>query len=432
MAPQKRKSDEATIELPPTNLLTQTEIVALKLKVSDVFRPGTPIDRQDLFAGRQSQINDVLNATIQLGRHVVMFGERGVGKTSLARVICDILSTQGYKLMESHSVNCDSSDNFSTLWRKVFREISVSFQNKQVGFSDKTEGQASLDQMLPVSRLITPDDVRHILTRLGHRCLIVIDEVDRLSSASDRALLADTIKTLADHAVSATLILIGVADSVDQLIAEHQSIDRSLAQVPMQRMHVAELNQILETGFAGAGMTADDHAKNWIVHLSQGLPHYAHSLGLYSALCAIEDRRTHVAIQDVLAATVSIVEKAHSIRSAYHQAVYSPQTNNLYAKVLSGCALTKTDELGYFRASDVVQPLTDIMHKPYDVPYFSRHLNEFCRPDRGPVLKQKGEPRKRLFRFADPMMQPFVIIHDYSVGVLTNQVLDQLRGRISG
>jgi hypothetical protein len=44
-----------------------------------------------------------------------------------------------------------------------------------------------------------------------------------------------TIKTLSDNAssIKTTLILVGVADSVDELIGEHQSIERAIKQVPM-------------------------------------------------------------------------------------------------------------------------------------------------------------------------------------------------------
>ena len=63
------------------------------------------------------------------------------------------------------------------------------------------------------------------------------------------------------------------------------------------------------------------------------------------------------------------------------------------------------------------------MGKPYDVPNYSRHLHDFCEEHRGPILRKSGELRRVRFRFADPMMQPFVIIHDYSMGLLTNELL---------
>jgi hypothetical protein len=41
----------------------------------------------------------------------------------------------------------------------------------------------------------------------------------------------------------------------------------------------------------------------------------------------------------------------------------------------------------------------------------------------------KAAGRRIRFRFADPMMQPFVIIHEYSNGNLTNQLLEESKGR---
>lgn len=231
-----------------------------------------------------------------------MFGERGVGKTSLAKIISEVVSQSGHTLLDCHTINCDGTDDFSSLWRKVFREMSFMQEAASPGYiQDKSPVRLALDQLLP-ARPLQPDDIRYVLTKLNTPSLIVIDEVDKLSSSSAREQLADTIKTLSDHGVPATLILIGVADSVEELIAEHQSIERALVQVPMQRMSRDELIQIINTGLNETGLTADIGVQQWIPTLSQGLPHYTHSLGLYAAFNAIEADRTNIEVTDVLAA----------------------------------------------------------------------------------------------------------------------------------
>jgi Cdc6-like AAA superfamily ATPase len=412
--------------------MTPAEQLAYKIKLSQLFTPGTPINQQQLLAGRVEQINDVLNAALQVGRHAVLFGERGVGKTSLARVISSVVAAHGFRQLDCGTINCDKSDDFNSLWRKVFREISMAISvQRPAGFQaegDSNSAKVRLDALLP-DRSLTPDDVRYVLTRLGLPCIIVIDELDRLLDGKARHLLADTIKNLSDHAVPVTLVLVGVADALDDLIAEHESIVRALVQVPMPRMSRKELIQILDKGFSGAGISADEQAKAWIAHLCQGLPHYAHSIGLYSGFHAIEQGRTNVDIDDVLAATKATVEKTHTIRSAYNKATTSPQKQNLYSRVLRACALATTDELGYFAAAAIRAPLTSIMGREYDVPNYSRHLHDFCEDRHGPILRKKGEPRRIRFRFVDPMMQPFVIIHDYSIGALTNELLEKSKGR---
>jgi Cdc6-like AAA superfamily ATPase len=404
--------------------------MAIKVLVSSVFRPGTPIDRQQLFAGRLDQVNDVLNAALQPGRHVIMFGERGVGKTSLARVISEIIrASKGYRLLNCGTINCDKTDNFNTLWRKIFRELSFVKESGEVGFKGQPhQSDVPLETTLP-NRELNTDDIRYVLTKIKDHTLIIIDELDRLTDRSARTQLADTIKNLSDHSVNSTLILVGVADSVEELISEHHSIERALVQVPMPRMSMEELTQIINTGLEAGSMTADELVTRWIARLAQGLPHYAHSLGLYSAFKAIESNRTNVTADDVLDATKTTVQKSHTIHSDYNKATSSPQKQNLFAKVLRACALAEADELGYFPAAAVSLPMGKIMGRKYYVPNFSRHLFDLCEPKRGPVLKKIGEPRSIRFRFADPMMQPFVIIHDYSNGNLTNALLEESKGR---
>ena len=55
-------------------------------RVAEAFRPAAPIDRRDLFAGRAQQIADLFSIVSQPGQHAIVYGERGVGKTSLGLV----------------------------------------------------------------------------------------------------------------------------------------------------------------------------------------------------------------------------------------------------------------------------------------------------------------------------------------------------------
>jgi hypothetical protein len=99
--------------------------------------------------------------------------------------------------------------------------------------------------------------VRRVLQRLGqHReVAIFVDEFDRLRHAESRMLFADTIKALSDRLVRATVFVIGVADSVADLIREHRSIERALVQIHMRRMSREEIAEIAKTGLAAARMT---------------------------------------------------------------------------------------------------------------------------------------------------------------------------------
>lgn len=376
----------------------------LVTKLSSAFSPSAPIDQQALFAGRIAQFTDVLNAINQKGQHVVLFGERGVGKTSLARVLSAISS----RSLLVASVNCDPTMDFSQLWHRLLREITLTNPKSAVGFTGVSSNtHSSLNEHLP--QVVTPDDVRRVLRQLG-KTLFVIDELDRLTDPNVTALLADTIKGLSDHAVDTTILLVGVADSVDALINEHQSVERALVQVRMPRMSPPEIEEIVNKGLNSVGMTIQDSARKRIVQLSQGLPHYTHLLAQNAGQRAAHSNRTRIETTDVRTAIDNALSKAQqTIISAHHQATLSPR-ENMYAQVLLACSLAEVDSLGYFSAVDVRLQLTEIMGKRYEIPAFSQHLNAFCESKRGPVLQRVGTTRRYRFRFVNPLMQPFVIM----------------------
>lgn len=381
------------------------------------FSPSAPIDQTTLFSGRIGQLTDVLNAINQKGQHAILFGERGVGKTSLARVLSRGFHVGGQPLPVA-SINCDPTMTFTGLWRKLLREVPIHNQRQQTGFTGTPEfTQSSLADYLPDP--VTPDDVRHLLARFG-KILLVIDELDRIEDQAVTSLLADTIKTLSDHAVDATLLLVGVADSVDTLISEHQSVERALVQVRMPRMSRIELFQIIDKGLAQAGMTSDADARLKIAALSQGLPHYTHLLAQNAGQRAAGDNRTVVTMADVRTAIDNALAKAQqSTVNAYHKATNSPR-DNLYPQVLLACAMAKQDALGYFAAVDVRQPLCEIMGRAYDIPAFSQHLNKFCEATRGPVLQRMGSARRYRFRFVNPLLQPYVLMDGIRNGLITD------------
>jgi Cdc6-like AAA superfamily ATPase len=392
-------------------------------QVGQAFCPGAPINQYSLFAGRIELVKDVIRGINQRGQHVILYGERGVGKTSLANVMKEFLE-KGVSVVK---VNCDTQDKYKSLWQKVLREIVLVTKSKGAGFvQSDTREYISLDSFVQGKEEIHPEDVRCLLDFYQGLLVIIIDEVDRIDDKQTTTLMADTIKTLSDHSSTSTIILVGVADSVDELIAEHLSIERALVQVRMPRMSIPELQEILDKGYQRLNISIKDEAKKQIVQLSQGLPHYTHLLGLHSAEAAIENDRSEIDESDVDEAIKRAINKAQqTIIGAYNRAVNSPR-KTLFSQVLLSCALAKKDILGTFTASDVRQPMTLIMGEKYEIPAFARHLNDFCDCKRGPVLEKQGSSRRFRYRFANPMLEPYTILHGLATGVISKEKLEKM------
>lgn len=377
-----------------TSTLDLSDRFAYLAKIGSAFSPSAPIDRKALFAGRIDQLRDGISAVTQRGQHAIIYGERGVGKTSFANVLLEIFGEQVNK-PACGLVNCDGTMSFSDLWHKVAREMHV-------------DDGRTLADLLPAK--VTPDDVRHLLQNIKDT-VIVLDEVDRIVDKSVTVQLADTIKNLSDHSIRTTLILVGVADSVDALIAEHISIQRNLMQIPMPGMSVQELIEVIDKGAEITKMRIEQKAKVRIATLSQGIPHYTHLLGLYAFNAAVNRGSTTVTNADVRAAVETALAKAmQSVISNYQLATTSPRKDNLYRHVMLACALADADPLGYFYAADVRDPMEVIMGRRYEIAAFSQHLNAFTEKERGPVLKRTGTKRKYRYKFVDALLKPYAVM----------------------
>jgi vacuolar-type H+-ATPase subunit F/Vma7 len=321
-------------------------------------------------------------------------------------------------------------DSYSSLWEKVFQKIVLANEVRKIGFGNnkETEMVRIVDKF---GKNISPDAVRNVLSILSTQFLpiLIIDEFDRVKDEDVRTAIADTIKTLSDNAISATVVLVGVADSVNDLIREHQSVERALVQIPIPRMSNQELNEIIENGLEILGMSIEEKAKNEIALLSQGLPHYTHLLGLHATREALDKETKVIRIDHVNTAIRGALAQAQqTIRSAYHKATTSTRRNSIYSHVLLACALAPTDGMGYFAAGDIRIPLNEIMGKTYDIPSFSRHLYEFCEPaKRGAILQKTGSPHRYKFRFVNPLMQPYIVMQGLATALIDAQKLENIK-----
>jgi Cdc6-like AAA superfamily ATPase len=385
--------------------------------IASAFSPASPLTNKELFAGRIPQIARLLEVVDATGRHAIIYGERGVGKTSLARVA--ELYHSLHKLALYYT--CSSVEDFSSIWRGVLGDARLTVHQPAVGFgSRERETLLSATELLGTGT-VSPNMARQALTVLSESgpVVVFIDEFDRLVDAKTKALFADMIKLLSDHATPVTLILVGVGDTVDDLVMEHASIQRNLVQIPMPRMDDSEIEQIITKGMEAAELEVEAEFTSKIVSIAQGLPHYAHLLSQHAAYAAAADSRTRVAVGDLSQAIArALNDVSETIRDKYYQATGSNR-ETIYREVLLACALASKDEIGTFGPSDVRECLREITGQSYSLQAFATHLKDFSSVGvRGGVLKKREGHRPR-YRFIDPLLPPYVVMRSTADGLLS-------------
>jgi DNA polymerase III delta prime subunit len=402
---------------------------SLRFEASSLFTPSAPIAEHELFAGRGTQIRTLIEATEERGKHAILYGEAGVGKTSLAKVYAELFpSTLRY--LKSYRVQVDPSDDFSSVWRKVFKDIHV----RVLRNSDSNSRLEELSALAAFyeGQKILPDDIRRELDAaftVAEIPIIIIDEYDKLKDSEAHTLMANTIKSLSDYGVNTTIVLVGVAENIGSLIGEHPSVMRCIEQVHMPRMNTTERRDILDKRIPKLGMKLHQDALWKIVELSRGLPSYVHLLGLYSTQNAIDRRSTLITDSDVDAAISRVLLRLQeSLSEKYHSAVHSNRGDNLYSQVLLSCALAESDDRGSFTPMNIAKQLTRILGREKEMPTsaFQQHLVKFTADERGKVLTKTGRERAYRFRFTDPAMQPFVIMKGIQSGIVGKEALNVL------
>jgi len=145
--------------------------------------------------------------------------------------------------------------------------------------------------------------------------------------------------------------------------------------------------------------------------LSQGLPGYTHLLGQCTCVSAIQRREINASNEDLARAIERCIDAAdETVRDGYLKAVRSTKPGHQYREALLACAQAKTNEKGFFNAASIREPLSKILNREVDIPNYARHIKEFCDALRGPTLIREGKPKSYEYRFADPLLRPYVIL----------------------
>ena len=384
-----------------------------------VFTPFAPIELPDFFAGRQHVIEDIRGELQAPGRQVAIYGERGAGKTSLAVLLYFFA---GYDDEHVYVFRCHDGARFDDICSSLLTDAGYSLSVNGVQAETGRSGTGRLGpfggsvsrrttvtyRAVRASQTITPNKMLDAFCK--RRRLLIIDEFDRVKDAQTKTRIAEMIKHFSDARSETKIVIVGVAETLNDLIGRHESLSRSLAQMGLPRMDEPELADIIARGSQHTGATFNESVARKIVLLADGFPHFVHLLCLYASLYAgeslrsddqcmtrVRNREYHLGLQSAIA------KSEHSLQETYELAVVTTRRkSDIYELTLSATALSEERDVQVRELARHASYLTSTQLRPEK---FYNALGGLIKAERGGVLTKV---RDGYYKFTNPLMRPYV------------------------
>ena len=360
-------------------------------KVREVFTPHKPINQRTLFFGRQNEVQKLIEHLNTPGQHALLYGDRGVGKSSLANVTVEILLKDILRA-KLFKKRCDSSDTFETILHDALVAVGVDPDLKESSATITEGGDAGVK--VPFASAGVKTERKKVTTYKGvqyspskvadvlkaEKAVLFVDELDSIANAEKRK-IAELLKLLSDEGAPFKVLLVGIAETAEELTAGHPSVQRCLKETRLRRMSRDELRLIIKAGAEKLGLNFADEVTKSIVNVSLGYPHFT----------------------QLLAGGFAVADAEGTLRRQYDDAVRSYSTE-MYATILTAAAKIGKEEFSAGALREKMRELTGISTSQGTLNNFLKVLVD----DKGKtILLRKA---KGIYSFSDPRMPSYVLI----------------------
>jgi len=363
--------------------------------VRNVFTPNTPIHVLKLFHGRTKTVSKLLENLNTPGQHAMLYGDRGVGKSSLANIITQLL-IQKFMDYQLYKKKCCAQDNYQTIFEGLIEKI-----NKIRKIDVNSEGDLRVNILETKNNNLIPSFVAELLEK--EEGVFYIDEADRLINKQDKIDLADTIKHLSDMDSPFKILLVGIAKTGDELRAGHPSVQRCLKETKLERMKHKEIREIIESGSKEIGYEFYDDVIESIVNLSSGYAHFTHLISLKCVEKAIDKDVKTIDRYILHTAIIDAMEEAQgTLRNSYDAAVRSANTDMFKIVLLAAAKLGNEYE---FNINSWREEIENYTGNEITVQKLTSYQRRLVANDESAIIQRIA---KGVYKFNDPRMPSFI------------------------
>lgn len=394
----------------------QDEAKIVKSGVRNIFTPHIPINDVSHFFGREDEAARLVSVINSPGQHILVYGDRGVGKTSLAKTTCKLI-LQRIQKGELFEKRCDSGDTFSSIFEEPLAKCGINLSIKEKTNTLNQGGDAGIAAGVAKAGITSRRETKET-TISGHRpespswvanCIknlsgiMLIDEADAIVNEKDKKQIAELIKLLSDANSPFKIVVVGIAQTGEELTAGHQSVERCLKEVSLQRMTDDDLKKIILNGMKKLNLRPDDEVVSKIVDISAGYPHFTHLICLKCAESAIINDNKHITRETLKAALIeSVKDSEGALKRMLDSTLRALQKPEEYKFLLLTASYCNAPE---FRSVELKNKLKEKFNIDTDSKSLSRRLTKLTEGNELTILTKTG---RGCFQFTDPRMPSFL------------------------
>lgn len=255
-------------------------------RLNTLLSPARPIQSIEYLQGRGKELDKIEKSLFARGRHIFIYGDRGVGKSSLAAAAASQCQSADSAYID---VSCAPD---STLKGIV---ANIAYQAMKISRTKKTKlnANASVEfRFLKIggSKEVTHNDLYSEIHSLvdavavlqevaaihSERPIVVLDEFDRISDKVEANLFADLVKQLGDKKVNITFFFTGVGKTLEELLGAHPSAIRQFETIELTKLSWDARWDIAKRAANAFGVEIEDQVCVRIAAVSDGYPYYVH------------------------------------------------------------------------------------------------------------------------------------------------------------
>ncbi|HGE8299881.1 TPA: ATP-binding protein [Serratia marcescens] len=387
-----------------------SQLAGARRMVDNVYTPSRPIDSPEHLKGRDKEVREILNNITVPGRHCMIYGDRGIGKSSLANATLKGVFENEIIIGDLYNIKCDRPTTFSDIVGEAAKQVNVMAREhkeeitKKIGLTARFfklfETNVGVDKkIIEERRSITPREAAEALSFLSG--VILIDEFD-VTSDEVKSKVAEFIKQLSDYNSDLKVMIVGISEDGKSLTAGHESVNRCLHEIHLGPVEDAYLLQVVKSGERPLGITFTDKITNEIVEISNGFPYFTHLLCKECAHISLDEGHKCIDSSLFSRAIKNAVSSAEGrLKREYEDATYSTRTT-VYKEIL--LSLARLGEYSFSIAQWVEQIEKDHGVR-YSSPTMNNYIGRLSKPEHGSIIKRLT---RGIYKVNDPRMPSYI------------------------